>query len=382
MVNNKNKKLLSILICADSAFKRQAISGILSSYDNLVIVNISRHGIEAIKSIEKYNPDILILDLPIIILEVLTGFKRLMKYSPTSTIFVLDEDLKTSRTMETRIRNIGFKKFDYVVKQKGLIRDIYPKLEEGFVSKIINLSEMEPEIVRKKKKEFKTTVNIRLKEKNKKKKEVVLDQKPIPISKLETNAIVMGASVGGPKTLKAILKDIPQYFPSPIFVVQHMNHFFMRQFAITLRNVCVLNVKIPENGEEIIPGNIYLSPGEKHMEIIVKNDKPCIRTFEGEQVNFCRPSVDVLFFSAVRVYKENVLGILLTGMGKDGVAGLEAIKSAGGKTIAESQETSVLYGMPKIAADTHAAEAIVPNYEVKDWMITFAKKLNSSKKNA
>ena len=134
-------------------------------------------------------------------------------------------------------------------------------------------------------------------------------------------------------------------------------------------------MKIPENGEIISPGVIYLSPGGKHMEIIVKNDKPCLRTFEGAPVNYCRPSVDVLFFSAARVYKEYVMGVLLTGMGKDGVAGLEAIKSVGGKTIAESQETSVLYGMPKIAAETHAAIAIVPNYEIKDWMITYAKKL-------
>ena len=369
--------MLKILIAADSAFKRQAISGIISSYENFVVVNISRNGVEAMKMIEKYNPDILILDLPIIILEVLTGFKRLMKYSPTPTIFILDEDLKSSKTIESRIRNIGFKEFDYVVKEKGIIiKEAYSKIENNLVLKVKNLSTLKTENIRKKKAVLNNEIKTQPREK-KKKNEVNLSQAPIPISKLQTNAIVMGASVGGPKTLTSILKDIPQYFPSPIFVVQHMNHFFMRQFAVTLRNACVLNVKIPENGEEIIPGNIYLSPGEKHMEIIVKNDKPCIRTFEGEPVNYCRPSVDVLFFSAARVYKENVLGILLTGMGKDGVAGLDAIKSVGGKTIAESQETSVLYGMPKIAAETHAAESIVPNYEVKDWMIKFAKNLKN-----
>jgi len=253
-------------------------------------------------------------------------------------------------------------------------------MEEELISKIIKLSTLAPEIIKKKKIETQNIIRTQLKV-EKKKNEVFLDQSPIPISNLETNAIVMGASVGGPKTIPAILKEIPKHFPSPIFVVQHMDHFFMRQFAITLRNKCKLDVIIPEDGEKIIPGIIYLSPGGKHMEIIVKNDKPCLRTFEGEPVNYCRPSVDVLFFSAARVYKENVLGILLTGMGRDGVAGLEAIKSVGGKTIAESQETSILYGMPKIAAETHAAEAIVPNYKVKDWMVQYAKRLNSSKKN-
>jgi len=366
--------LKKVLIAADSAFKRQALSGIISSYQNFVVVNISRNGVEAMKMIEKYNPDILILDLPIIIFEVLTGFKRLMKYSPIPTIFILDEDLKSSKTIETRINNIGFKDFDYVVKEKGVIKEIYSNLEEALVSKMQNLLTLKTEIIRKKKNDLKKKIGTQNKVKKKQEK-VVLVQTPIPISKLETNVIVMGASVGGPKTLVAILKDIPPNFPSPIFVVQHMNHFFMRQFAVTLRNACSLDVKIPENGEIIIPGAIYLSPGEKHMEITVINNKACIRTFEGAPVNYCRPSVDVLFFSAARVYKEHVLGILLTGMGKDGVAGLEAIKSVGGKTIAESQETSVLYGMPKIAAETHAAIAIVPNYEIKDWMITYAKKL-------
>ena len=106
----------------------------------------------------------------------------------------------------------------------------------------------------------------------------------------------------------------------------------MRQFAISLKDVCKINVKIGFNYEEIKPGTIYLSPGDKHMQVTVKNDKPCIRTFEGEPVNFCRPSEDVLFYSTARGYKEKVLGILLTGMGADGVEGLKAIKSYGGKT--------------------------------------------------
>ena len=117
----------------------------------------------------------------------------------------------------------------------------------------------------------------------------------------------------------------------------------MRQFAVTLKRECQLQVKIPKNGEPILGGTIYLSPGGHHMEITVINNKPSINIFEGERINYCRPSVDVLFFSAANVYKNYTLGILLTGMGRDGVAGLQAIKSMGGMTIAESEETSILY---------------------------------------
>ena len=145
----------------------------------------------------------------------------------------------------------------------------------------------------------------------------------------------------------------------------------MRQFVTSVRNICKLEVKIGLNYEEIQPGIIYFSPGDKHMQVTVKNSKTCIRTFEGEPVNFCRPSVDVLFYSTARVYKEKTLGILLTGMGKDGVNGLQAIKAEGGKTIAESEETSILYGMPKVAAETGAADLILPNYNIVDEMIKF-----------
>ena len=182
-------------------------------------------------------------------------------------------------------------------------------------------------------------------------------QEAVPIATIEprkpsrakTNIIVMGASVGGPKTLKAILSQIPEDFSIPILIVQHMNAFFMKQFAQTLNNTCKLTVKIPSGG------------------------KPCLHTFEGEPVNFCIPAVDVLFLSAAEVYRNRVLGILLTGMGADGVNGLDLIRKYGGKTIAESKETCILYGMPKIAADRGVADLIVPNYEVKLHMIKHAK---------
>ena len=110
------------------------------------------------------------------------------------------------------------------------------------------------------------------------------------------------------------------------------------------------------------------------MKVVLRNNIPCIKIFKGEPVNFCMPSVDVLFFSAAEVYKNQILGILLTGLGEDGAAGLEAIKKQGGKTIAESEQTCVVYGMPKAAVKRGAANFIVPNYEIKDHMMRFTKR--------
>jgi two-component system chemotaxis response regulator CheB len=117
------------------------------------------------------------------------------------------------------------------------------------------------------------------------------------------------------------------------------------------------------------------------MKVVLRKSIPHIKTFVGKPVNFCMPSVDVLFFSAAEVYKDGTLGVLLTGLGDDGAAGLKAIKSIGGKTVAESEETCVVYGMPKAAVKIGAAQLIVPNYKIKDYIINFARKFSKNLSN-
>ncbi len=196
---------------------------------------------------------------------------------------------------------------------------------------------------------------------------------PVKGVNLTSNIIVMGASVGGPRTIKTVLKMIPNDILCPILVVQHLTPHFVETFAKSLNDSIRLKVKIAEDKELLKPGIVYIAPGEKHMEISVINKKSCIKTFVGPPVHFCIPSIDVLFHSAVRVYGNRTMGILLTGMGEDGVDGLGAIRKRGGKTIAESQETAVLYGIPKFAADKGYAGLILPNYKISDHLTKFAK---------
>ncbi|MFX1393165.1 MAG: chemotaxis-specific protein-glutamate methyltransferase CheB [Promethearchaeota archaeon] len=190
---------------------------------------------------------------------------------------------------------------------------------------------------------------------------------------LSSNIIVIGASVGGPRTLKNILKNIPQNIPAPILIVQHLSGHFIDTLAQTLNATCNVKIKIAQDKEHIKPGVVYIAPGEKHMEISAVNKKPCIKLSIGPPVHFCIPSIDILFYSAARIYGNRTMGILLTGMGEDGVDGLGAIKKIGGKTIAESERTCVLYGMPKFAAQKGYADLILPNFEIKDYIVNFAK---------
>jgi two-component system chemotaxis response regulator CheB len=374
-----------VLIASESAFRRSFLSEMLGSHKEIIIVDFVRNANEAIDIIDKKSLDAMILDIEFENKEWIRQFYHVMKSLSIKTIILTD---KNPKTLDSSNIPIILKSYDYIVKPEGVWKDELPKIRDKIISKVLMIKIPKIHKLDSKTRQIKKNIFIQQSQKskttkkedtnnNKKTKtesrseEYFLDLSPVNIKKLDTRVIVIGASVGGPRTLRAIFSEIPKGFPAPILVVQHLNHLFMRQLVTSLRDICTMDVKIGFNYEEIQPGIIYFSPGDKHMQVAVKNEKPCVRTFEGEPVNFCRPSVDVLFYSTARVYKEKTLGILLTGMGRDGVDGLHAIKSEGGKTIAESEETSVLYGMPKIAAETGAADIIIPNYKIVKEMINF-----------
>ena len=190
---------------------------------------------------------------------------------------------------------------------------------------------------------------------------------------LESNIVVIGASVGGPRTITTILKELPGNLTVPILVVQHLSSHFTEAFVDNLDQECNLRIKVATNRETMQPGVCYIAPGGKHMEIGVENKRPFIIIYKGTPVNFCMPSIDVLFFSAARIYKERAMGIILTGMGSDGVEGLGAIKNSGGNTVTESEETSILYAMPKFAAEKGFADLILPNHDIHNKILEFSK---------
>lgn len=365
----------------DSSFQRKVISDMLLSNNEIASVELARNGREAIEKVETFNPDVLILDLMMPEVDGITVFKFLSEHYPIPTIIF---SAKNPETLDDSIQALLLGAFDFIIKPKGLWEEEFPKLKEKLISstlyagKIKKTYEKRNILIKKSVKKppsFDSNIehyqtSTRLKQKIDK----VQKERVIKKSKIKSNVIVIGTSTGGPRTLKSILKEIPKGFSIPILIVQHLDPFFMKELSKSLNQVCDIEIKIPVNGEEILPGIAYLSPGGKHMKVIQRNNKPCIKTFKGEPVNFCMPSVDVLFLSAAEVYKNQILGILLTGLGEDGAAGLEAIKKEGGKTIAESEQTCVVYGMPKAAVKRGAANIVVPNYEVKDHMIKYARK--------
>jgi len=355
----------------------------ISEHPSITVVALARNGIEALNMTEKHKPDVLILDLLMPEMDGLTALKRIMRRCPTPTIIfsVLDP-----HSLDKSVQALLIGAFDYIVKPGGVWKEEFPKFREKLISKVILASKSQIKRVYKNLESSKSKTAVRKKPvpvqkttyKPIKKNDIAFSSvTPIQDVKLESNVIVMGASVGGPKTIKSILNRIPKSFPAPILIVQHISREFCDVFARSLNDVCNLKVKIAENGEPIKPGVVYIAPGGEHLEVSVNGEKnPCISVYSGDPVNFCIPSISVLFNSAAKVYKKKAMGILLTGMGEDGVSGLKAIQKLGGITIAESEETCVLYGMPKMAIKSHAADLILPNYEIQAHLIKFAKNMN------
>ncbi|MFX0101059.1 MAG: chemotaxis-specific protein-glutamate methyltransferase CheB [Candidatus Hodarchaeota archaeon] len=377
--------VIKVLIAEDSAFQRKIITDMLSENDVIEVVGQARNGREAIEMVETLQPDVLVLDIIMPEMDGLTAFKHIIQHHPIPTIvFSVLDPISTDDSIQALL--IGA--FDYLIKPGGVWKDEFPKFREELIKKVLLASkskvrevdaEIEDiEVDKKFTKEFPRSL---YKKKNGARKplpdnwEEMINVKPLKTVRLDTNAVVIGASVGGPGTIKGILKKLPAEFPAPVFIVQHINAEFCSVFARALQSACQIRVKVGEDGEMVEPGTVYIAPGEKHMEISVSQRRPCIKTYFGEPVNYCIPSIDVLFLSAAKVYGGNLMSIILTGMGEDGVAGMGAIQKLGGVTITESKETCVLYGIPKIAAQRGIADYILPNYEIKDRMIEYANKL-------
>lgn len=180
--------------------------------------------------------------------------------------------------------------------------------------------------------------------------------------------VVIGASTGGPEALSTLVAQLPGNFP-PTFIVQHMPPLYTRTFAARLDSLGAVRVKEASDGDMIGPGQALVAPGGLQMRMEIGHSGPVARVLKAPPVNRHAPSVDVLFDSAVESYRSRVLGVLLTGMGNDGAAGLLRIREAGGQTVAQDEATSVVYGMPQEAARNGGAQKILALGDIVPWLL-------------
>ena len=198
---------------------------------------------------------------------------------------------------------------------------------------------------------------------------VLINDENSNVKEVSDKIVAIGTSTGGPSALVNVFNKFPEKFPATVLVVQHMPEGFTNAFSHRLNNNSNLEVKEAEDGDELLSGHGYIAPGNSHMEIEKKGGKFKIKVFKSDKVSGHMPSIDVLFDSVAEIAGSRSVGVIMTGMGRDGADGLLKIKSKGGYTIAQNEETSVVYGMNRVAVEMGAVDEIVPLSQITDRIV-------------
>ena len=333
---------IRIVVVDDSAFMRKAISDMIESEDSFEVVAKLRDGRELIEKVEDINPDLITLDVHMRDLDGLSTLKELKRMGKSYPIIMLSS--ATTEGSEITLECLDNGAITFINKPSGSISLDIAKIQQRLIDEIKSITA-----------NVKTSIN----------REAEKTNINIPKNK-KIDAVVIGASTGGPKALQEVLTKLPKNLGVPVLVVQHMPEGFTKVFAERLDKVCNLKVVEAKDGMHIDKNTIYIAKGGLHMKVdngknITLSDDPAIWGV--------RPAVDKLFDSAVRVYGANLLSVILTGMGRDGADGTRNIKDNGGITIAEDKSTCTIYGMPKAAYETGKVDLVVPLDKISEKII-------------
>ena len=342
---------IKVLVVDDSALMRALLTEIINGAPDLKVVGGAPDPIAAREMIKALNPDVLTLDVEMPKMDGLEFLDRLMRLRPMPVIMI---SAMTERGSEVTLKALELGAVDFVAK---------PRAEN------ISLLQGYAEEIRDK---IRTAVTARLKAPAPRAAaaapSAAAPARPAPPSEfsarlLASKVIAIGASTGGTEAIKDVLTQLPAMMP-PIVMVQHMPETFTPSFARRLDSLSQLTVVEAQGGERLQPGTAYLAPGHSHMVIRRSGTGYVTELHQDEPVNRHRPAADVLFDSVAEQVKDDAIGIILTGMGKDGAQGLLRMRQAGAFTIGQDQASCVVYGMPREAALVGAVEEVAPLDEV------------------
>ncbi len=346
-------KRYRVLVVDDSAFMRKIISDLITENTEFEVVGTAKNGAEAVGLVKQLKPDVLTLDIEMPIMNGLDALKVIMKESPTPVVML--STLTEEGARET-IRALELGAIDFVRKPSGSISlDLY-KIQDLLLDKL--------RIAVRARVKSSTSADSDQASLHSSASLYRRQEKPEPPIRKDAHihkVVVIGTSTGGPRALQTVLSGIPAQFPAPILVVQHMPPNFTKSLADRLNAICELDVVEAQQHMTVCPGTVYIAPGGYHMQLMrVHAASYRIQLTKDEPVSGHRPSVDVLFESLVPFQELERYAVIMTGMGSDGAKGMLELKRAGAKcTIAEAEETSVVYGMPRAAIELHAVDHIM-----------------------
>lgn len=342
-----------VLICDDSALIRSVMTEIVSSQPDMEVVGVAPDPLVARELIKQTNPDVLTLDVEMPKMDGLDFLEKLMRLRPMPVVMVSS---LTERGSEITLRALELGAVDFVTKPKISIQSGMREYTEMIVEKI------------------RAAAKAHVKPKQAiaagaPRGDVTLPQIRNPLTSSE-KLIIIGASTGGTEAIKDFLTQMPSDCPG-ILITQHMPEGFTRSFAKRLDGLCKISVKEAESGERILPGHAFIAPGHSHLLLARSGANYVTQLDQGPPVNRHRPAVDVLFNSAAACAGKNAVGVILTGMGKDGALGMLEMKKAGAYNFAQDEASCVVFGMPREAIAVGATDEVGSLHDLPGMVLAY-----------
>ena len=336
-------KKIRVLICDDSAMVRKILQMELSKDKDIEIIGAVADPYMARDKIIAENPDVLLLDVEMPRMDGVTFLRRLMKHYPVRVIIV--SSLAESGS-EVAMKAIEYGALEVMCKPGGTAYSI-GDMSEQLIDKIKAVAAVS---------EYRLKM---IAQKSASNSEKTVQAAPSAMIKTTNKIIAMGASTGGTEALREVLTALPPNIP-PIVIVQHMPQHFTKAFADRLDQLCAIKVKEATDMEILAPGKALIAPGNMHMEIVRSGAVYYAKLLDGPLVFHQRPAVENLFLSVANYAGKNSVGVILSGMGKDGAAGMLEMKKGGAFTVAQDEQSCVVFGMPKEAIDLGAVDRVLP----------------------
>jgi two-component system, chemotaxis family, protein-glutamate methylesterase/glutaminase len=331
---------IRVLVVDDSAFMRKAISMLLEEDREIEVVGTARDGLEAIEKRKELNPDVMTLDVEMPRMDGITALKQIMKEDPLPVLML------SSLTVEgahATVDALAAGAVDFIPKQLSYVSMDISKIKQDLITKIKAIAHRKTKF---------TSQPISNK--------IHLSRRSTALGRSNARIVLIGISTGGPFSLQKVIPSLSEEFPLPIAIVQHMPPLFTKSLAERLDSISRVEVCEAEDGMELMGGKVFIAPGGLHLKFRREGTKVLLVTTKAPLETLHHPSVDVMFSSAYDIFGDRILAAIMTGMGKDGLEGAKLIKSAGGKILAQSEDTCVVYGMPKAIVDANLADAIIP----------------------
>jgi two-component system chemotaxis response regulator CheB len=345
---------IKVLVIDDSALIRSILSEIINKQPDMEVVGTAPDPLVAREKIKALNPDVLTLDVEMPRMDGLAFLEKLMRLRPMPVVMVSS---LTEKSSSITLRALELGAVDFVTKPRIDIRNGLQEYADELTEKIRMAAKAR---VRRCAAVAAPDPVSLISRKNS--ADVVLAAEQHTFSTTE-KVILVGASTGGTEALKEFLITLPPDCPG-ILITQHMPETFTKTFAKRLDSLCALSVKEAEHGDRVLPGHAYVAPGNRHLLLQRSGANYTVQLSDGPPVSRHRPSVDVLFRSAANCAGKNAVGIIMTGMGDDGAAGMLEMHRAGAHTLAQDEQSCVVFGMPKEAIARGGVDEVVPLQEL------------------